>query len=236
MAPPAHLKAEAQPQEGRHRQPKKRPRQEDGEEGRDDQENRRPRQKQKEPKLAKKGAEAGMVGRDAKLLGCKSMALEKGAIVALAVEERGALKRPAGLKVVDALQYLDQVKAQFGEQSKVYNQFLGIMKNFKAQAICTNEVIDQVTRLFEGHDALIVGFNVFLPQHEEDIPLVRKRKAPEPLRLQAGKKKRSQAKANRQQNCVARGGGGGGGGGGGRREERSEGGFKINRPENSLRS
>lgn len=37
------------------------------------------------------------------------------------------------LKVEDALSYLDQVKAQFGNQPQVYNDFLDIMKEFKSQ-------------------------------------------------------------------------------------------------------
>lgn len=37
------------------------------------------------------------------------------------------------LKVEDALSYLDQVKMQFGDKPKVYNDFLDIMKEFKAQ-------------------------------------------------------------------------------------------------------
>jgi histone deacetylase complex regulatory component SIN3 len=37
------------------------------------------------------------------------------------------------LKVEDALSYLDQVKAQFGKQPQVYNDFLDIMKEFKSQ-------------------------------------------------------------------------------------------------------
>lgn len=36
-------------------------------------------------------------------------------------------------KVDDALWYLDQVKAQFGDQPHVYNNFLDIMKEFKSQ-------------------------------------------------------------------------------------------------------
>jgi len=38
------------------------------------------------------------------------------------------------LKVEDALSYLDKVKAQFGGQPQVYNDFLDIMKEFKSQA------------------------------------------------------------------------------------------------------
>ena len=37
----------------------------------------------------------------------------------------------------DALSYLDQVKAQFGKQPQVYNDFLDIMKEFKSQrSVC----------------------------------------------------------------------------------------------------
>lgn len=37
------------------------------------------------------------------------------------------------LDVTDALGYLDRVKAQFLDQSDVYNRFLDIMKDFKSQ-------------------------------------------------------------------------------------------------------
>lgn len=38
------------------------------------------------------------------------------------------------VKFENALDFLDQVKLQFQSQPKVYNQFLDIMKDFKAQA------------------------------------------------------------------------------------------------------
>jgi paired amphipathic helix protein Sin3a len=38
------------------------------------------------------------------------------------------------LKVEDALLYLDQVKVEFTEKPHIYNEFLDIMKNFKAQS------------------------------------------------------------------------------------------------------
>lgn len=41
--------------------------------------------------------------------------------------------KPRELKVEDALQYLDQVKYAFADQPHIYNEFLDIMKNFKAQ-------------------------------------------------------------------------------------------------------
>ncbi|KAJ5899978.1 hypothetical protein N7495_004722 [Penicillium taxi] len=63
----------------------------------------------------------------------------------------------------DALSYLDQVKVRFMDQPDVYNRFLDIMKDFKSQAIDTPGVIQRVSTLFNGHPALIQGFNTFLP-------------------------------------------------------------------------
>ena len=63
----------------------------------------------------------------------------------------------------DALSYLDQVKVRFSDQPDVYNKFLDIMKDFKSQAIDTPGVISRVSELFNGHPALIQGFNTFLP-------------------------------------------------------------------------
>ncbi|KAI8847374.1 hypothetical protein BC829DRAFT_396749, partial [Chytridium lagenaria] len=67
------------------------------------------------------------------------------------------------LNVKDALTYLDQVKIQFQDFPHVYNQFLDIMKDFKAQTIDTPGVIDRVSTLFRGYPNLINGFNTFLP-------------------------------------------------------------------------
>ncbi|KAK1747405.1 transcriptional regulatory protein SIN3 [Skeletonema marinoi] len=54
---------------------------------------------------------------------------------AAAAHGPGPAMFPAGreLKVEDALLYLDQVKLEFGDRPRIYNQFLEIMKNFKAQ-------------------------------------------------------------------------------------------------------
>mmetsp|Transcript_25802 Transcript_25802/g.51378 ORF Transcript_25802/g.51378 Transcript_25802/m.51378 type:complete len:834 (-) Transcript_25802:50-2551(-) len=67
------------------------------------------------------------------------------------------------LKVEDALLYLDQVKTEFGDRPRIYNEFLEIMKNFKAQEIDTPGVIKRVSNLFRGYNKLILGFNTFLP-------------------------------------------------------------------------
>jgi paired amphipathic helix protein Sin3a len=71
------------------------------------------------------------------------------------------------LIVDDALKYLEQVKKHFKNQPEVYNKFLDIMKEFKAQHINTPTVIAQVSTLFEGKPDLILGFNKFLPQNLE---------------------------------------------------------------------
>lgn len=83
------------------------------------------------------------------------------------------------LKVEDALAYLDLVKVKFECQPYIYNQFLDIMKEFKAQSIDTPGVIDRVLALFHGHRELILGFNTFLPpgykiefSDDEDKPRV----------------------------------------------------------------
>ncbi|KAJ0400511.1 hypothetical protein P43SY_006690 [Pythium insidiosum] len=73
------------------------------------------------------------------------------------------MPRQRELRVEDALLYLDQVKQQFGDQPDIYNQFLDVMKDFKAQAIDTPGVILRVSNLFRGYPNLILGFNTFLP-------------------------------------------------------------------------
>mmetsp|Transcript_17587 Transcript_17587/g.52094 ORF Transcript_17587/g.52094 Transcript_17587/m.52094 type:complete len:294 (-) Transcript_17587:2116-2997(-) len=76
------------------------------------------------------------------------------------------------LKVEDALLYLDQVKMAFEDKPEIYNKFLDIMKNFKAQEIDTPGVIQQVSRLFRGYNKLILGFNTFLPDgYKIELPL-----------------------------------------------------------------
>jgi paired amphipathic helix protein Sin3a len=67
------------------------------------------------------------------------------------------------LRVEDALLYLDDVKREFGDRPRVYNEFLAIMKNFKSQEVDTPGVIERVSKLFNGYDNLILGFNKFLP-------------------------------------------------------------------------
>lgn len=76
------------------------------------------------------------------------------------------------LRVEDALQYLDQVKMEFGDRPHIYNEFLDIMKNFKSQQIDTPGVIRSVSNLFHGNKKLVLGFNTFLPEgYKIELPL-----------------------------------------------------------------
>lgn len=63
----------------------------------------------------------------------------------------------------DALSYLDAIKFAYHDQPDVYNNFLDIMKDFKAQTIDTPGVINRVAQLLRGQAHLIQGFNTFLP-------------------------------------------------------------------------
>jgi len=66
------------------------------------------------------------------------------------------------LKVEDALAYLDEVKRQFERRPHKYNQFLDIMKAFKARRIDEVGVTKAVIELFAEAHHLVLGFNTFL--------------------------------------------------------------------------
>ncbi|KAE9613429.1 putative transcription regulator Others family [Lupinus albus] len=72
----------------------------------------------------------------------------------------------------DALAYLKAVKDMFQDKKDQYDEFLEVMKDFKAQRINTTGVIARVKELFKGHRELILGFNTFLPKgYEITLPL-----------------------------------------------------------------
>ncbi|KAK9837425.1 hypothetical protein WJX81_001540 [Elliptochloris bilobata] len=94
----------------------------------------------------------------------------------------GPAKRPASgpapnqagarLTTNDALSYLRDVKVRFQDNKETYDTFLEIMKEFKAQRINTEGVIERVKSLFRGNRELILGFNTFLPKgYEIQMPL-----------------------------------------------------------------
>mmetsp|Transcript_10718 Transcript_10718/g.23741 ORF Transcript_10718/g.23741 Transcript_10718/m.23741 type:complete len:625 (+) Transcript_10718:189-2063(+) len=85
------------------------------------------------------------------------------------MDTNGTTKEPTvansnEVNLEDALHYLDQVKLEFGNRPHIYNEFLEIMKNFKAREVDTIWVMDRVRRLFHGYNHLILGFNTFLPE------------------------------------------------------------------------
>ncbi|XP_045820398.1 uncharacterized protein LOC123913639 [Trifolium pratense] len=68
------------------------------------------------------------------------------------------------LETNDALAFLKKVKDVFqGKNREKYDEFLEILKDFKAQRIHTSIVVERVKEMFKGHTDLISGFNVFLP-------------------------------------------------------------------------
>ncbi|KAE9597058.1 putative transcription regulator Others family [Lupinus albus] len=72
----------------------------------------------------------------------------------------------------DALAYLKSVKDMFQDKKDTYDEFLEVMKDFKAQRTNTAGVIARVKELFKGHRELILGFNTFLPRrYEITLPL-----------------------------------------------------------------
>ncbi|KAJ7613963.1 hypothetical protein FB45DRAFT_1008768 [Roridomyces roridus] len=88
----------------------------------------------------------------------------------------GAPESNHPLNVIDALSYLDAVKAQFWDRPEVYNHLLDMMKDFKNQValsfhvsthrqyrIDTPGTIHRVSQLFRGNPSLIRGFDTFLP-------------------------------------------------------------------------
>ncbi|XP_057542953.1 paired amphipathic helix protein Sin3-like 3 isoform X1 [Amaranthus tricolor] len=87
---------------------------------------------------------------------------------------------PQKLTTNDALAYLKAVKEMFQDKKEKYDEFLEVMKDFKAQRIDTVGVIARVKELFQGHHNLILGFNTFLPKgyeivlHPEDDPRAKK--------------------------------------------------------------
>ncbi|KAK1280748.1 Paired amphipathic helix protein Sin3-like 4 [Acorus gramineus] len=82
-------------------------------------------------------------------------------------QQNGGGGREQKLTTNDALAYLKAVKDMFQDRKDKYEEFLEVMKDFKAQRIDTTGVIARVKELFKGHRDLILGFNTFLPRGYE---------------------------------------------------------------------
>ncbi|GLJ50466.1 hypothetical protein SUGI_1075200 [Cryptomeria japonica] len=77
----------------------------------------------------------------------------------------------------DALAYLKAVKETFKDRKERYDEFIEVLRDFKAQRIDRTGVIARVKELFKGHPNLILGFKTFIPKGFEII-LVREDEPP----------------------------------------------------------
>jgi paired amphipathic helix protein Sin3a len=115
-------------------------------------------------------------------------------------EERTMPPPVRELKVEDALLYLDQVKEAFGDRPRIYNEFLEIMKNFKAQQIDTPGVIKRVSNLFYGYNNLILGFNTFLPEgYKIELRDLEQQQEPDHIRVHQPQQQQQQLQQQLQQ-------------------------------------
>ncbi|WJX14863.1 hypothetical protein P8452_05070 [Trifolium repens] len=74
------------------------------------------------------------------------------------------------LTTKDALTFLEAVKVAFQDEREKYDEFLKILKDFKASKISTIGVSSRAKELLKGHKDLILGFNNFLPKgYEIDV-------------------------------------------------------------------
>ncbi|KXN85579.1 Glyoxylate reductase/hydroxypyruvate reductase [Leucoagaricus sp. SymC.cos] len=70
----------------------------------------------------------------------------------------------ATVKISDALEFVDTVKAKFAEdEPEVYDEFLALMIDFKNERIDTDDVVGRIKQLFSDHPDLITSFENFLP-------------------------------------------------------------------------
>ena len=62
---------------------------------------------------------------------------------------------------------MKELKERLRDKRHTYDEFLDIMKEFKANRLDTEGVIKRVKQIFRGHTDLILGFNQFLPKGHE---------------------------------------------------------------------
>ncbi|KAI5190926.1 paired amphipathic helix protein Sin3b [Nematocida sp. AWRm77] len=76
----------------------------------------------------------------------------------------------AKVQIKDAMRYLDIVRAEYQNNTEVYNRFLKTMKDYKERHIDAKGVIEIILVLFNGNQKLLQGFNQFLPKKYEILP------------------------------------------------------------------
>ncbi|CAJ2630291.1 unnamed protein product [Trifolium pratense] len=64
----------------------------------------------------------------------------------------------------DAVMYVKKVKVVYRKKKEVYEAFLKLLNDYKANIIDIGAVKEDVMQLFKGRQDLISGFNFFLPK------------------------------------------------------------------------
>ncbi|GLJ50457.1 hypothetical protein SUGI_1075150 [Cryptomeria japonica] len=67
----------------------------------------------------------------------------------------------------DALAYFKAVKETFKDRKEKHDEFIEVLKDFKAERIDMTGLIARVKELFKGHPNLILGFNTIVPKRLE---------------------------------------------------------------------
>jgi paired amphipathic helix protein Sin3a len=86
-------------------------------------------------------------------------------------ELRAEHGRSREVKLGDAVNYLNEVKREFSDRPHISNEFLETMKNFETHKLDAAAVALKICRMFRGHNNLILGFNLFLPDGFPHIEL-----------------------------------------------------------------
>lgn len=73
-------------------------------------------------------------------------------------------KSRSGLTIHDGLSYMKYVKKVFQDERDTIDTFLVILRDFRHQRTDLPDVVARVKVLFKGHNNLILGFNIFLPE------------------------------------------------------------------------
>ncbi|XP_010471002.1 PREDICTED: paired amphipathic helix protein Sin3-like 1 [Camelina sativa] len=81
------------------------------------------------------------------------------------------------LTTSDALAFVRLVKTQYQYNREIYDRFLKVMKDYRAQRVDTRVLISRVKELFKGQPEILLAFNVFLPMGYE-ITLIKDDKHP----------------------------------------------------------
>jgi paired amphipathic helix protein Sin3a len=68
-----------------------------------------------------------------------------------------------------AVRFVNFIKKKYETKPLVFNEFLELLKSYKEKSIDTPGVIEKVRNLFKGCNNLILGFNNFLPEGDENM-------------------------------------------------------------------